>query len=69
MIEVDDALRLLGEVVRQWKLDAQRDERELHALAAWLEVRPDEARRILKPSPKPRRTGRRTGRPRVFDDL
>lgn len=68
-IDREGALQLLGEIVRQWKLDAQRSPYELRALAAWLEVTPAEAQRMLNPGPRPKLRSARRPRPSAFDDL
>lgn len=56
----DPAFDLLAAIVNQWQLDARRDEGELFALAAFLEVAPNTLRERHRP--KRLRVDRR-GRP------
>lgn len=44
---LEDAVRLLAAVARQWAADAQRDDHELALLASWLDMAPDDVRRRL----------------------
>ncbi len=47
MIALEDAVKLLGAVGRQWADDARRDDHELTQLADWLSMTPDDLRRRL----------------------
>lgn len=62
MIALEDAVRLLGAIGRQWLEDARRDPHERALLAAWLGMEPAALDRLLR-QPTPERPRRPRGRP------
>lgn len=62
MIALEDAVRLLGAIGRQWCEDAKRDPHELALLAGWLGMEPVALDRLLR-QPTPKRPRRPPGRP------
>ena len=50
MLDLQDAITLLAAVCRQWLDDAREDPAELVAVAAWLDLRPDELHVWMRPA-------------------